>query len=307
MTLRTDIAAPGPGLTAPALIGLLATCSFFWASGFPLMKLIGADLGPIPLAALRGVIATAVLAAWFLALGRRLVPQGREWRDWIVLGLMQGALPNVLTAYAVTEIQAGLAALIQASTPLLVAVAAHRMFADERLVRRRLAGVAIGVAGMAVLVGPTAVAGDPGSLGGALAMLATAVSYAVGNLYVRAIPKAEPTRLAFGQQLFSGLPTLVLALAVTGPAGFAGAAPHLPSIVVLGVFSTAVPIVIYMSVLTRAGPTRGSMSGYLVPIWTILLGYAVLGETVGWREVIGGLIVLTGVGLVSATGRRRVP
>lgn len=304
MTPRTDIAAPSPGLTAPALIGLLATCSFFWASGFPLMKLIGVDLGPIPLAALRGLIATAVLAIWFLARGRQLLPQGREWRDWILLGLMQGALPNVLTAYAVTEIQAGLAALIQASTPLLVAVAAHRMFADERLVRRRLVGVAIGFAGMAVLVGPTAVAGDPGSLGGALAMLATAVSYAVGNLYVRAIPKAEPARLAFGQQLFSGLPTLALALAVAGPAGFTGASPHWASIVVLGVFSTAVPIVIYMGVLTRAGPTRGSMSGYLVPIWTILLGYAVLGETVGLREVVGGLIVLAGVGLVSATGRR---
>jgi drug/metabolite transporter (DMT)-like permease len=204
-----------------------------------------------------------------------------------------------------TQITAGLTSMIQASTPLMVAVLAHALFADERLSGRRGLGVLVGFTGMVILLGPAAFGGRPESLAGTLAMVATAASYAAGNLYVRSIPEARPLRLAFGQQLFSGLPTLVLVLTFAGPAAFQAAPEQAVALAALGLFATALPIVLYMNILRAAGPTLGSMNGYLVPVWTILLGLAFLGETVGLREIVGGATVLGGVAIVSTARRVR--
>lgn len=291
-------ASAGPG----GLLAQMLACSLLWASAFLLMKVIGTDLSPLALTAARGAMGGGLLALWVLARGGIAWPRGREWRDWIVLGIAQGIVPNTLTAYALTEITAGLTSLIQASAPLMVAVLAHALFADERLDGRRAAGVLIGFAGMAILVGPAAF-GGAGSLPGTLAMVATAVSYAIGNVYVRSIPDPRPLRLAFGQQVFSGVPTLVLVLALGGPAAFAAVPQHAAALAALGLFATALPIVLYMNVLRLAGPTLGSMNGYLVPIWTILLGFGLLGEAVGPREIAGGLVVLAGVAVASRARR----
>jgi drug/metabolite transporter (DMT)-like permease len=293
----TPLADVPPRHGAPVLPQLLL-CSLLWASALPLMKVIGADVPPLALAALRGLMGAFFVGLWFLARRQSLLPQGREWRDWLMLGLLQGGIPNALTAYALTRIGAGLTAMIQASSPLLVALLAHFIFDDERLDARRGLGVAVGFVGIALLLGPAAL-GQDGDLDGVLAMLMTAVSYAFGNLYVRSIPHAEPARLAFGQQLFSGLPTLVLALVLIGPGAFAGAARHPVALSAFGVFGTALPIVFYMHILRVAGPTRGAMNAYLVPFWTVLLGIGFLKESVGLREIAVGVIVLTGVALAA--------
>jgi drug/metabolite transporter (DMT)-like permease len=287
------------------LFGRMLACSFLWASAFLLMKLIGTDISPLALTAVRGLIGGGVLAFGLLAMRQGVVPRGREWRDWFMLGLFQGIIPNTLTAYALTEIGAGLSSMIQASTPLLVAAMAHSFFADEKLTPRRGVGVLIGFAGMAVLLGPDAFSDNPGSSWGILAMLVTALSYAVGILYVRSIPTAQPLRLAFGQQICSGLPTFVAVLAIYGPGAFSPVGEHAIAVLALGVFATAVPIVIFMNILRTAGPTLGSMNGYLVPIWTILMGISFLNETVGLREIAGGIIVLAGVFIVSRARRPR--
>ncbi|MGQ3030855.1 MAG: DMT family transporter, partial [Ferrovibrionaceae bacterium] len=131
--------------SAPLPLQLLA-CSFLWGTAFLLMKLIGADIGAVPLAAVRGLMGAGLIGGWFLIRGGNILPRGREWRDWAVLGLVQGAIPNTLTVYALTQISAGMTSLIQASTPLIVAVFAHVMFAEERLTWRRGAGVLLGFA-----------------------------------------------------------------------------------------------------------------------------------------------------------------
>jgi drug/metabolite transporter (DMT)-like permease len=299
-------AAPPAKTTAGAapLLGLLLLCSFLWATAYLLMKVLGTDIAPVPLAALRGVMGGGLLALWLAARGQSILPRGREWRDWIVLGILQGVIPNTLTAYALADTEAGLAALIAASSPLMVAVLAHLLFSDQRLTRRRGAGVLVGFAGMAILLGPAAVADTPAGLFGPLAMAVTAASYAFGVLYVRTIPSPRPVRLALGQQAFSGLPSLVAVLALTGPSAFAGVPAHGLELLFFGVLSTAVPIALYMQILRLAGPTLGSMNAYLTPIWTLLLGVVVLHETVGLREIAGGLVVLAGIAIASSARRR---
>lgn len=309
--MRVQMSQVLPGQPSPVLpggtvllLGQMLLCSCLWGSSFLLMKLIGAEISPLALTALRGLMGAALLGLWLASRGQTVLPQGREWRDWAVLGLLQGAIPNTLTAYALIQITASLTSLIQACTPLIVAVLAHMLFADERLSAKRAVGVLIGFSGMAILLGPAAFASGSPSAMGTLAMAATALSYALGNLYVRGIPDVQPARLALGQQAFSGLPTILLVLALSGPAAFAAVPGLALPLLALGIFATALPILLYMMILRSAGPVLGSMNGYLVPFWTILMGVTLLGEHVGLREIAGGLVVLTGLVIVSLTRKR---
>jgi drug/metabolite transporter (DMT)-like permease len=292
--------APTPAFMASHLLG----CSILWASGFIFIKL-GGEVNPFVIAAVRGLLGAATLAIFFAVQGRRIGPQGREWRDWIVLGTINGWVPNVLVAYALTQIGASSAAMIQASSPLIVAVLAHAMFADERLTPGRVVGVVVGFVGMAVLIGPAALPASSVNATGVLAMVATATSYAVANIYARVIRGADPARLAFGQQIFSAIPATMLALALSGPVAFGAVPAQAGNLIALGVVATAIPILLFMRLIHGAGPTRAAMVGYLLPVWAAALAMLFLGEEVGAREVIGGLIVLAGVALVSFTGRGR--
>jgi drug/metabolite transporter (DMT)-like permease len=281
----------------------LVACSVLWASGFLLIKLVP-DMPPVALAACRGLIAAASLSAWFLLRRETILPRGREWRDWAVLGTLNGWGPNILVAAALMEIGAGFAAMIQAAGPLVVAVLAHLLFADERLDGRRAGGILVGFVGVAVLIGPTALPSNAESLSGALLMLLVTTLYALGNVYVRFVPEGDAARLALGQQVVSGPTALALALLFGGPDAFGAAPAHGIVLLALGVVGTAMPIVLFMRLIRKAGPIRAATVGYLLPVWTALLAFVFLGETIAGREVLGGAIVLGGVALVSAPRSR---
>jgi drug/metabolite transporter (DMT)-like permease len=188
----------------------------------------------------------------------------------------------------------------------MVAVLAHLIFVEERLSPRRGLGVLLGFGGMAILIGPAALPGHEGvSLPGALAMVATAACYSAGSIYVRAIPQAQPLRLALGQQMFSAIGAIAITLVVLGPVALAPVMDNLPPLIALGVLATALPIFLFMRLVRAAGPTRASMTGYLLPVWAALFGYLIFGETLGLRELAGGLVILAGVALVS--GRNPLP
>jgi drug/metabolite transporter (DMT)-like permease len=290
--------------SAGVVVSRLLICSILWSSGFLFIKLSG-TLNPFAIAAMRGLVGAVALMSFFLVQGRSIRPRGREWRDWLILGTFNGWGPNVLVSYALTQIGTAPASMIQASGPLIVAVLSHVLFADERLTLRRMGGVLVGFVGMAMLIGPAAFPDSGVSPTGALAMAATAVSYASANLYVRTIGNADPTRLALGQQVCSAVPAIVLALTFIGPAAFAPVPDKLGPLLGLGVVATAMPILIFMRLIRDAGPTRASMVGYLMPVWTAALAVLFLDETLGLRERLGGAVVLVGVALVSVTGRLR--
>lgn len=292
--------APTPGFI---LFNLLA-CSALWGSAFLFVKLSG-NLNPFVLAAMRGLIGAASLAIWFTFRGKSILPQRHEWRVWAFLGTFNGWLPNVLVAFALTQIATAPAAMIQASSPLIVAVMSHLLFAEERLTPQRLFGVLVGLVGMGILIGPAALPENGIAPVGILAMVLVAFSYAAANIYVRTVKNVDPARMALGQQIGSGSAATVLALLVAGPSAFASVPPSLAPLLALGALSTALPILLFMHLIRRTGPTRASMVGYLAPVWTILLAVLFLNERVGLRELLGGAVVLSGVALVSFTGRLR--
>ena len=293
-------AAPTPGFMAANLLA----CSMLWSTSFLFIKLSG-DVNPFVLAAMRGLVGASALVLWFTTQAKSIRPDNGQWHHWVVLGALNGWIPNVLVAHALTQIGTAPAAMIQASGPLIVAVLSHLLFADERLTSRRFAGVLVGFAGMGILIGPAALPDSGIGAWGALTMVATALSYATANLYVRSIRHADPARLALGQQICSGIPATALALVVAGPSAFAAVPDSAASLLALGIVSTALPILLFMRLIRRAGPTRASMVGYLQPVWTAVLAVLFLNESIGLRELTGGAVVLTGVALVSLSGRLR--
>ena len=298
------MSASQPAASRGFVAGHLLVCSLFWGCSFLFIKLMNGEVSPLAIAAGRGLLGAGALAAYVLWLGRSPIPRRDEIRHWLVLGTTNGWVPNVLVAYALVQLASGPAAMIQAAGPLVTAVFAHFLFVEERMGLRRLMGILLGMAGVSLLIGPRLIEGG-GTAFGVLAMVGVMLGYSVGNLYVRAIPAAsgDPARLALGQQVVSGLIALILALVFAGPSTFASITGHLPAMLALGLLSTAIPMAIFMRLIRAAGPTRAAMTGYLVPTVATIMGVVVLGETLELRQIIGGCIILTGVFLVTTSGR----
>ncbi|MBX9909890.1 MAG: DMT family transporter [Beijerinckiaceae bacterium] len=284
--------------------GHLLVCSLFWGCSFLFIKLMNGEVSPLAIAAGRGLLGAAALAAYVVWLGQNPFPRRDEIRHWIALGTTNGWVPNVLVAYALVQLASGPAAMIQAAGPLVTAVFAHFLFAEERISARRLGGILLGMAGVALLIGPRLIEGGGTALG-VLAMVGVTLGYSVGNLYARAVPASagDPARLALGQQVVSGIVALLLALVFAGPSAFAPTGGHVPAMLALGLLSTAIPMAVFMRLIRAAGPTKAAMTGYLVPTVATIMGILVLKETLELRQIIGGCIILAGVFLVTTSGR----
>jgi drug/metabolite transporter (DMT)-like permease len=293
---------------SPAFVaGHLAVCTFTWGLSFVVMKLTQGEVDVLTISFLRGLFAAMAMAALVLWLKQSPLPQRSEWRDWLVLGSINGWIPNILVAFALERMAAGMASMVQAATPLVTAAFAHMLFADERLSRQRIVAALIGFAGTLLLIGPKLGEGGATTLA-ILAMLGVVLSYATGNIYARHRRAQKPERLALGQQMVSAVVAGALALPIMGlSATTAALQAHGPALIVLGVLCTAVPIAFYMRLITRAGPTKASMISYLAPAAAVLMSVIVLGERLTLTQMLGGAVILVGVVLMTFAPPARSP
>jgi drug/metabolite transporter (DMT)-like permease len=267
-----------------------------WGSSFPLLRLVASDMSPLALAALRGLFAAAGVFA-FLLVTRRLGGK-LELRHWLVLGTTNGWVPNLLTAFALGSIAAAPAALIHAATPLIVATLAFFLLREERPGPRAIAGLLLGFAGIAVILGPDAFAGRASFTGGVLVLL-SGFSYAIGTIYARRVRPGAPAQLALGQQLVSGTVALMISLPLAPAGAYDLPASTLLVVAFLGIFASAVPLTMFLALLARARVTDASMVGYLQPPFAAAVGAALLGEVPSAGALAGGAIVLAGVWLAT--------
>ncbi|MBL8700670.1 MAG: DMT family transporter [Alphaproteobacteria bacterium] len=287
------------------LWGYLLLISAGWGSGFLMIKVAASSMPPFAIATGRGAVSAAAVLLFVLATRHRLRPNLLQLRHMAVLGTFSGWLPNVLSAIAMVEIGSALAAMIQASTPLMVALLAHVFLADERLTARRGTGVLVGLGGIFLLVGPAAVMGAGGTARGGVLMVLVSLSYAIGTVYMRRARNAEPVATVLGQQVFSMLPALALALAFEPPSAWQQPTTVWLAILGLGVVASAVPMVLFLRMLAFAAATQASSVGYLMPLWAAALGILVLGEHIGLVAAAGAVVVLTGVWLVTSAPARQ--
>lgn len=279
----------------------LLTLSTLWGGSFFFVALT------VPhLPALTIVLARVALAALVLALALRLLrvaaPRGaRAWGALAVMGLVNNAIPFTLFAFAQSQIAGGLAAILNATTPIFAALAAHVASKDERLTPRRALGVAAGFVGVAVLIG--AGLGE-GTLIAQLACLGAALSYGLSSVWARRFRAMglRPLQVALGQLISATLILLPLVLLIDRPWSLPLPPPSaLAALAGLALLSTALAYGLYFDLIARSGAVVASSVTFLVPVSALALGVLFLDEIILPRHLAG--LALIALGLAILDGR----
>jgi drug/metabolite transporter (DMT)-like permease len=285
--------------------GLLAALSLVWGASFFLAAVSLRGFPPFTIVLGRVAIAAAALAIACRIAGLGL-PRGRaQWAACAGMGLLNNALPFALIITGQQFIPSGLAAVVNAATPVFAVLAAHWLTADEKLTPNRLGGAAVGLAGVAVLAGPGVFAAGHGAeLLGVALCLGACLSYGLSGVWARRVRRSglAPLPAAAGQCACSTLMMLPVALGFDRPWLLpAPPAEAVAALVAFGLFSTALAYALFYVLIAGAGATNAMLVTLLVPVTALLLGTLVLGEALAPRHLAGMAVI--GAGLLVIDGR----
>ncbi|MFN8592087.1 MAG: DMT family transporter [Thermomicrobiales bacterium] len=286
--------------------GMLLFLSLLWGGSFFFNRIAVAEVPTLIVVLARVSIAAVALNAIVVLSGHRMPRDRRTWGAFLVMGLINNIIPFSLIVWGQTRIAAGLASILNATTPLFAVLVAHVVTADEKLTASRLCGVLAGIAGVAIMIGPSALTGG-GETVAKMAVLGAAVSYACASIWGRRFRALPPAVTAAGQVTASSLVVAPIALAAARPWTLPPPSPPvIGALLGLGLLSTAVGYFLYFAVLARAGATNVVLVTLLVPPSAILLGALFLGERLDGREVAGLLCIAAGLAAIDGRIPRRI-
>jgi drug/metabolite transporter (DMT)-like permease len=254
------------------------------------------------------VIAAVLLGGMVLLSGRRFPVSRRFWLFGLLISLAGNCVPFWLISFGQQRIDSSLAGILMGLMPLTTMVLAHFFVRGERLNLVKAAGFLLGFIGLVVLIGPTALLqlrGEGSDLWHQLAVLGGAVCYAVNAILARHRPPAEPLVAAAGVMIVGSLVMLPIG-GPTAPAELAQVATGpLVAMIALAVIGTGIATVVFLKLVTVAGPSFTSFINYLIPVWALMMGVVFLGEQPGLGAILALVLILSGIGL-SELGNRRM-
>lgn len=274
--------------------GLLLFLSLLWGSSFLFMKVAVATLPVFTVVLGRVGIAAILLVIYAYIQGHKLPTDLRAWGQLILLGFFRAALPISLFVWAGTQIDSNISGILNSTTPLFSAIIAHFFTTDEKLTVHRVAGIALGMVGVIVLMGVDALQSLGSNLLGQLAILGATFSYGIAGVYGRQF-KAIPVSVASAGFLL-GASLLVLPMAVLEQAWtLSPSIASVGSVFALAIFNTAIAFVIWFMLIHRAGATNTAQATFIIPFMAILLGFVFLGEPLAWNAGLGLVFILLGL------------
>jgi len=286
-------------------VARLALLAALWGGSFAFMRIAAPVLGPLWLAESRVVLAFAALLV--LAVARNGVLSFRErWRDYFFIGAVNSALPFALFSFAAQYISASTAAILNATSPFFSAIVAAA-WVHDRLTAAKLAGMSLGIAGVALLVGWQSEVLTGFSLTAVLACLLAALCYAIASVYVKVRMAGTPS---FAIALYSQFTAAIVLAPTLALAPTHGAVTPLvaANVLALAVASTAVAYLLYFKLIANVGATRALTVTFLIPLFGVLWGFLFLGESIGASTLGGGALILVGTWLTLRGGPAlRVP
>jgi drug/metabolite transporter (DMT)-like permease len=288
---------------------LLFALVAMWGSAFTMTGIAVRGFSPGVLVTVRLIMSAVLLGGLVLLRGMRFPTLGRFWLFSLLLALAGNCVPFWLISFGQQRVESGLAGILMGIMPLTTMVLAHFLVEGERLNALKLAGFAIGFTGLVVLLGPAALLelGGQGSLLlHQLAIVGGAVCYAINAIVARHRPPADPQVAAAGAMVMGSLVMLPLG-APGAPAELAAASSGpLWALLALGVVATAIATVVFLKLVTVAGPSFTSFINYLIPVWAVLMGMLFLGERPGVAALAALALILSGIAL-GEVGSRRDP
>ena len=283
---------------------LLILLGVVWGSSFLATKVAIQDISPLYVSAMRITLAALIVLAVSFVLGYGLPDTKSEngrriWLHAFGFGLFTNALPFALLSWAQLHVTSAFAGVTMALVPLVVLPLAHFLVPGERMGPRRVIGFLIGFAGALVLIGPQNLAfsggGDLSVIAG-LACFAATACYAIGSVITRLSPPGPQIAFTAAGLTIASVIAVVIAFVAEGPPQMPDA-DSLAAVVYLGLLPTGLASFILVFVIRRAGPTFLSLVNYQVPVWAVIFGVLILGESLP-SSFFGALaLILIGLGI----------
>src|SRR5260370_24064387 len=278
----------------------LLLLSVLWGGSFFFAGVLIKTLPPVTIVFLSVGLAAVILNALVKARGMRMPGSRQAWRAFFGMGLLNNAVPFCLVVWGQSHIASGLAAILNATTPISTVIVAHLLTDDEKLTANRLLGVSIGFLGVVILIGPDSLQGLGANVLAQIAVLAAAVFYAFAGVYGRRfkLMGIDPILTATGQVTASAIVQFAVTILVDHP--WTLTTPALPvwgAIIGSAVLSTALGYIMYFRILATAGATNLLLVTFLIPVSAIIMGAFGLGERLEVRHFAG--LAFIGAGLAA--------
>jgi drug/metabolite transporter (DMT)-like permease len=288
-------------------IGLIAL-GLIWGASFLGVAVALEGVSPVWIATARIVIGALTLSVIAWAMGVRLTLSRPVLAFAAGMALLSNALPFYMLSWSQQHVTSGFAGITMAAIPLFVLGLAHVFVPGEGLTRPKALGFALGLLGVAVLIGPGVLArsGSEFETLARFGCLAAALCYALGSIVTRRCPEVHPVAFGMMALWIAGAVMIPVALLSDGVPTLPELRPLL-AVLYLGLLPTGYATFLLVGIIRSAGPSFLSQVNYHVPVWSVLLGAVVLGEEVPGRFVLALAIILAGLMLARRKGLRAEP
>jgi len=283
----------------------LALLSTLWAASYTFIKIGVETMPPITFIALRTLIAGLLLYVVIRLRGLRLPTDFATWRLFFIQACINSVLPFTLIAWAEQSIDAGLAVILNATTPIFTFLLTALVIRHEPVSGRKLFGTIAGMTGVCLIIGVEALSGAGEAIWSQLAVLTAAFSYACAAIFSKNFKGLDPIMPAAGSLICGAVLLLPVSLIVDRPWTLSPSAASMTALVCLSVFSTALAFMIYFRLMQTLGSVGTTSQAYLrVPVG-VAIGMAFLGEMPTPAMWVGLVCVIAGVLAMTLPSRRR--
>jgi drug/metabolite transporter (DMT)-like permease len=276
---------------------LLAALAAIWGSSFLFMRYLSPLLGPVVTADMRVLIAGLALAAFFAAI--RFKPQWRRnWRHFLVIGMVNSGVPFLLYSFAALHLPASVESILNAFSPVFGALFSA-VWLGERITLRKASGMVLGVGGVALVSSFGGFPHGPMTYPAVAACLLAAACYGLAGIYIKKRAfDVKPMAVAGGSQLTAGVILFPLVFLFPPPAAVTVSTSVL--VAAFALLCSAVAYLIYYKLMAETGPTRALAVTFLIPVFGMLWGALFLGERITPAIVGGAALILGGTFAIAA-------
>jgi len=275
---------------------MITLLALIWGGSFLFGRILMLEWPPFTVVFLRVSLAALTLWVFLIFTGRRFPSNGKLIGAILIMGVVNNVIPFSLILIGQKEIGSGLAAVVNAMTPIWTLIIANFFTQDEKFTANKIIGIIFGFAGVAVLIGADFLQGLTASAWAQGAVLLATVSYGVAGVWGKQFKSYDPIIISTGQLTASTFVMLPLIFILEEP--FSLSPPNtelLVSMLGLAILCTAIAYVLFFKILASAGATSVSLVTFLVPVSAILLGILWLGETLTSSNIIGMVLILLGL------------
>ncbi|CAN7406179.1 DMT family transporter [Rhizobium sp. LjRoot254] len=285
---------------------LLLALATLWGSSYTFIKVGVETIPPVTLIAVRTLIAASILVSVIKLRGLSLPRDATTWRRFLFQACLNSVIPFTLIAWAEQSVDAGLATILNSTTPIFTFLLTVLIIRHEPVTARKMFGVVAGLAGVCLIIGTEALSGIGDQLPAQFAILLASMAYAGAAIFGRNFKGLDPMMPAAGSMICGAIILIPISLIVDRPWTLTPSTESIGALLGLSVFSTALAFVIFFRLMQTLGSVGTTAQAYLrVPIG-VGIGVVFLGETVTQTAGIGLVCVIAGVAAMTLPSRKKL-